>query len=429
MNKSEQAIGCVAQEGEMFACAAPRGFDVETYRRDFPILEQKIHGKSLAYLDSGASAQKPRMVIEAMTRFMERDYANIHRGVHTLSQRATMKYEAVRETVRRFIHARYEDEIVFTRGATESINLVAQSWGRAHLRAGDEIVITTLEHHANIVPWQMLRDQLGIVLKIVPITETGEVRVEDVKALLSTRTKLVAVAHVSNALGTVLPVEEIAKLAHAAGALLLVDGCQAVCHRPVDVTALGADFYVFSGHKLYGPTGIGVLYGRREVLATMPPWQGGGDMIASVSFAETTYKEPPHRFEAGTPPITEVIGLGAAIDYVSTIGMARIAAHEDDLLAYATEQLRGLNFLRIIGTAPHKAGIISFVMDSAHPHDIGTILDDQGVAVRAGHHCAQPLMDHLGLPATVRASFGLYNTRADVDALVSALRKVQEIFG
>jgi len=417
-----------AATDELFACAAPQIFLVDRYRQDFPALTQSIHGHPLVYLDSGASAQKPRTVIEAMTRFMERDYANIHRGVHELSQRATDKYEAVRETVRRFINAGHEDEVVFTHGATESINLVAQTWGRKFLKAGDEIVITALEHHANIVPWQMLREEIGIVLRIVPVTPEGEVRLEDVKAALTSRTKLLAVAHVSNVLGTILPVAEIISLAHAMGALALVDGCQAICHMPVDVRALDADFYVFSSHKLYGPTGIGILYGKREILAQMPPYQGGGDMIASVTFAETTYKEPPHRFEAGTPPITEVIGLGAAIDYVSTIGMARIAQHEDEILVYATEKLSRINSLRIVGTAAKKSGIISFIMHDAHPHDIGTILDRQGIAIRAGHHCAQPLMEHLGIGATARASFGLYTTRADIDALVEGIEKVREIF-
>jgi len=415
-------------EGEMFACAAPKAFNAAQYKKDFPILDQQVHGHHLVYLDSAASAQKPKQMMEAMQHFMERDYANIHRGVHELSVRATEKYEAVRGTVRRFINAEYDDEIVFTKGATEAINLVAQSWGRKFLQAGDEVVITTLEHHANIVPWQMLRDALGIKLKIVPLTAEGGVRAEDVKAAISPKTKLVSVAHVSNALGSVLPVHEIVKLAHGSGALALIDGCQAISHMNVDVRDIGADFYVFSGHKLYGPTGIGVLYGKREILKEMPPWQGGGDMIASVSFAETTYKEPPHRFEAGTPPITEVIGLGSAIEYVSTIGLNRIAKYENALLAYATEKLRAINSLRIIGTTKEKAGIISFTMEGAHPHDIGTILDRQGVAVRAGHHCAQPLMEALGLTATARASFGLYNTMEDVDALAAALKKVQEIF-
>lgn len=430
MNKIEPASPvCYADESEMFACAAPRGdFPAAQYKKDFPALAQDVHGHPLVYLDSGASAQKPRMVIESMQRFVENDYANIHRGVHELSVRATDKYEAVRSTVRRFINAEFDDEIVFTKGATESINLVAQSWGRANLQAGDEVVLTTLEHHSNIVPWQMLAKERGIVLRVVPITNDGDVRLEDVKKALTARTKLVAAAHVSNALGTLLPVKQIAAMAHNQKALVLIDGCQAVSHMPVDVRDLDADFYAFSGHKLYGPTGIGVLYGKRDILGAMPPWQGGGDMIASVSFNETTYKEPPHRFEAGTPPIVEVIGLGAAIDYVSTIGLSRIAKHEHDLLAYATQKLSAINSVKIIGTAPNKSAIISFTMASAHPHDIGTILDRQGIAIRAGHHCAQPLMEHLGLAATARASFGLYNTKEDVDALVKAIEKVREIF-
>lgn len=419
---------CYAPEDELFACAAPRAFPVEQYRKDFPILDQRIHEHPLVYLDSAASAQKPKQMIEAMSRFMERDYANVHRGVHELSLRATDQVEAARERVRRFINAARVEEIIFTHVGTEGFNLVASSWGRANLKAGDEIVITTLEHHANIVPWQLLRDQIGIVLRVVPVTPEGEVRIEDVKAALSSRTKLVAVAHVSNALGTVLPVEEIIELAHKHGALALIDGCQAVQHMPIDVQALSADFYIFTGHKIYGPTGIGVLYGKYALLEKMPPYQGGGDMIASVSFEKTTFKDPPHRFEAGTPPIVEAIGLAAAIDYVSTIGLNRIARHETELLEYATGKLRGINSLKIIGTAKRKAGVLSFVMEGAHPHDIGTILDRQGIAVRAGHHCAQPLMEHLGLTATTRASFGLYNTKADIDALASALDKVREIF-
>lgn len=425
MSKSE---ACAAPADELFACAAPRSYDVEAYRRDFPILSQSIHGRPLAYLDNGASAQKPRMVVEAMQRFMENDYANIHRGVHELSVRATDKCEAVRETVRRFLNAASTDEIIFTHVGTEAFNLVASSWGRKFLKAGDEVVITTLEHHANIVPWQMLREEIGITLRIVPLTPEGDVRVEDVKAVMSPRTRLVSVAHVSNVLGTILPIAEIIKLAHQNGALAMIDGCQAVMHMPVDVRALDADFYVFTAHKLYGPTGLGVLYGKRDILNAMPPYQGGGDMIASVTFDKTTYKEAPHRFEAGTPPIVEIIGLGAAIDYVTTIGLNRIQRHEQELLAYATEKLQAVNSLKIVGTAPHKAGVISFTMQGAHPHDIGTILDRQGVAVRAGHHCAQPLMDYLGIPATARASLGLYNNRQDIDALVEAVRKVQEIF-
>jgi cysteine desulfurase/selenocysteine lyase len=404
-------------------------FDAERARKDFPILAQSIHGHPLAYLDTGASAQKPRQVIEAMTRFMENDYANIHRGVHELSQRATNAYEAVRPRVQRFINAEFEDEIVFTHGATEAANLVAQTWGRKLLKAGDEIVLTALEHHANIVPWQMLREQKGISLRVVPVTPQGEVRIEDIKAALSQKTKMVAFAHVSNVLGTILPAKEIIALAHEAGALAVIDGAQSISHMPIDVRDLDADFFFFSGHKLYGPTGIGVLYGKRDILKLMPPYQGGGDMIASVSFAGTTYKAPPYRFEAGTPPIVEVIGLGAAIDYVSALGMQNIADYENEILAYATERLSEIKGLRIIGTAANKSGIISFVMDQAHPHDIGTILDRQGVAIRAGHHCAQPLMEHLGLVATARASFGLYTTRGDIDALVGAVEKVKEIFG
>jgi cysteine desulfurase / selenocysteine lyase len=429
MSKIEAASPvCYADESELFACSAPRAYAAGQYRKDFPILAQQVHGHPLVYLDNAASAQKPKQVIEAMSRFMESDYANIHRGVHELSVRATDKHEAARERVRRFINADRAEEIVFVRNATEAINLVAASRGRTFLKKGDEIVITAFEHHSNIVPWQMLRDEIGIILRVVSVTKEGEVKLEDLKAALSKRTKLVAVAHVSNALGTVLPVAEIIRLAHEKGALALIDGCQAVSHMPVDVQALHADFYVFSGHKLYGPSGIGVLYGKYDLLEKMPPYQGGGEMIASVSFEKITYKDPPHRFEAGTPAITEAIGLAAAIEYVSTIGLNRIAKHENELLAYATEKLRGINSLKIIGTAKEKAGIISFVMEGAHPHDIGTILDRQGIAIRAGHHCAQPLMEHLGLVATARASFGLYNTREEVDALVSALGKVREIF-
>jgi cysteine desulfurase/selenocysteine lyase len=404
-------------------------FNVEFIRKDFPALGQRIHGHPLAYLDTGASAQKPRAVINAMTRFMENDYSNIHRGVHELSQRATNQYEAVRPLIQRFINAEHEDEIVFTHGATESANLVAQTWGRKFLKEGDEIVLTALEHHANIVPWQILREQTGVVLRVVPVTPEGEVRLEDVKAALSPKTKLVAFAHVSNVLGTILPAKEIVALAHSVGALALIDGAQSISHMPVDVRELNADFFFFSGHKIYGPTGVGVLYGKRDILASMPPYQGGGDMIASVTFEETTFKDPPHRFEAGTPPITEVIGLGAAITYVSALGMQNIADHENDILAYATGKLLSLKGLRIVGMAAKKSGIVSFIMDAAHPHDIGTILDRNGVAIRAGHHCAQPLMEHLGLVATARASFGLYTNRADIDALTDAVKKVQEIFG
>ncbi len=404
-------------------------YDITRIRADFPILTQKVHGHPLVYFDNGASAQKPRAVLDAMQRFYEHDYANIHRGVHELSQRATAAYEAVRGKVRKFINAAHEEEIVFTRGATDAINLVAATWGRTFLKAGDEVLITQLEHHANIVPWQMLRDQTGIELRIVPITPEGDVRIEEFQRRLTPQTRLVSVAHVSNALGTVLPVADMIERAHKNGALVLIDGCQAVSHMPVDVQALGADFFAFSGHKLYGPTGIGVLYGRREVLEKMPPYQGGGDMIESVTFDRTTYREPPFRFEAGTPPIAEVIGLGAAIDYVSAIGMANIARHEAELLAYATDKLRGIDNLKLIGTAPNKAAIISFVLNGIHAHDVGTVLDNEGVAIRAGHHCAQPAVESFGLAATARVSLGLYNTKEEIDVLANAIRKAQEIFG
>lgn len=397
-------------------------------KTDFPIFEQKIHGHDLCYLDSGASAQKPYAVIEAMSTFYKTDYANIHRGVHDLSQRATALYDDGRKAVQKFLNAAHADEIIFTHGATEAINLVASSWGRAFLKKGDEVVLTQLEHHANIVPWQLLRDQIGIVLRVVPFQENGEVLLEDVQAALTDKTKLVAIAHVSNALGTILPVKEIAQLAHQAGALCLVDGCQAAPHMPVDVQDLDADFYVFAGHKVYGPTGIGVLYGKRDVLKDMPPYQGGGDMISSVTFEKTTFQEAPMRFEAGTPPIAEVIGLHAALDYMTSLGWDAVVAHEKELTHYAHQELSKVEGVRLIGTAPQKCGIVSFVMNKIHPHDIGTILDSEGVAIRAGHHCAQPVMDALGVPATIRASFGVYNTKEDIDALVRGLHKVKEIF-
>ncbi len=410
----------------LFSCAESADFPVAQLRADFPALDQEINGKPLIYLDSAASAQKPKQMLEAMERFYRKDYANIHRGLHTLSARATQAYEEARTTVRRFINAAHDHEIIFTRGATEAINLVAASWG-ASLQAGDEILVTALEHHANIVPWQLLAGR-GVKLVPVPITEAGEVTLEAVQACLSPRTKLVAVAHVANALGTVLPVKAIAALAHQHGIPVLVDGCQAICHQPIDVQELGADFYVFSGHKLYGPTGIGVLYGRAEILSAMPPYQGGGDMIETVSFNGTVFKEPPLRFEAGTPAIAEAIGLAAAMNYLSTIGMARIAAHEADLLTYATTQLQQIDGLRLIGTAPQTAAVLSFVIEGTHPSDIGTLLDQYGIAVRTGHHCAQPVMERLGLAGgTVRASFGLYNTRSEIDCFVTALRAVREM--
>lgn len=404
-------------------------FDIERIRADFPILSEKVHGKPLVFLDSGASAQKPRQVIEAMTHMYERVYANVHRGIYALSQQATDEYEKAREKVAHYIGTKDTREIVFTRNATEAVNLVAHSWGWQNLKAGDEVLITHLEHHANIVPWQILRDRQGIVLKVAPINDRGELIWDEFVKLIGPRTKLVSVAHVSNTLGTILPVEKIVQVAHEKGALVLIDGSQAVQHMAVDVKALGADFYVFTGHKLYGPTGIGVLYGKAEVLEGMPPWQGGGDMILSVSFEKTEYNDIPHRFEAGTPAFVEAVGLGAAIDYVESIGIEAIAAHEADLTAYAMQKLAAINSLRIIGTAEHKAGVISFVLEGIHPHDIGTILDREGIAVRVGQHCAHPLMERFGVPATVRASFGLYNTRAEVDALCHGLQRVREIFG
>jgi len=402
--------------------------DVERVRQDFPILARKVNGKPLVYLDSAASAQKPRAVIEAMSRFYEEDYANIHRGVHYLSQRATDAFEGARAKVARFINAEKADEIVFTRNATEAVNLVAQTWGRKNLGAGDEVLLTELEHHANIVPWQLLRAEKGIEIKVAPIDDTGQVRLDALAKLIGPRTRLVAVSHMSNALGTILPVREIVRLAREAGAAVLLDGCQAIAHRRVDMQSLDPDFYVFSSHKIYGPTGIGVLYGKYAMLDGMPPYQGGGDMIERVTFARTTFKPPPQRFEAGTPAIAEAVGMAAAIDYLSELGPDFIAAHEDDLLAYATERLQAVDGLKIHGTAEEKGAILSFTMAGAHAHDVATILDQQGVAVRAGHHCAHPLMDRLGVAATARASLALYTTRGEIDALIDALGVVKRIF-
>ena len=404
-------------------------YDVEAIRADFPILARTMHDKPLAFLDSAASAQKPRHVIDAVSDVYEREYANVHRGLYQISEAVTERYEGTRDIIRDFIGAAHNHEIIFTRNATESINLIAHSFGRAFLKEGDEVVITELEHHANIVPWQMLRDQKGIVLKVAPITDEGELIMSAFEDLLGPKTKLVAVSQMSNVLGTILPIEDIIHRAHAVGAKVLIDGCQAITHFPVDVQALGCDFYVFSGHKLYGPSGIGVLYGREELLNAMPPFMGGGDMISSVTFEKSTWAKLPHKFEAGTPAIAQAIGLGAAIEYVNGLGLAAIAAHEQDLLNYATQQLLSVRGLRIIGTAPNKASVISFMLDYAHPHDIATIIDRAGVAVRAGHHCAQPLMQRMDVPATTRASLGLYSNRADIDALVRALGDVEEFFG
>ncbi len=411
------------------AMHSPLAYDVEAVRADFPILSRTMHGKPLAFLDSAASAQKPRAVIDTVRDVYEREYANVHRGLYEISEAVTDRYEGTRETIRDFIGAASTKEIVFTRNATESVNLVAHCFGRNFLKEGDEVVITELEHHANIVPWQMLRDEKGIVLKVAPITDDGELIMSAFEDLLGPRTKLVAVAHMSNVMGTILPVEDIIRRAHAVGAKVLIDGCQSVTHIPIDVQALGCDFFVFSGHKLYGPSGIGVLYGREELLDAMPPFMGGGDMISSVTFEKSTWARLPHKFEAGTPAIAQAIGLGAAIDYVNGLGLAAIGQHEADMLNYATQQLSSFDGLRIVGTAPNKASVVSFVLDYAHPHDIATIIDRAGVAVRAGHHCAQPLMDRMDVPATVRASIGLYTNKADIDALVGALGDVQEFFG
>ncbi|HEX7126946.1 MAG TPA: cysteine desulfurase [Thermodesulfobacteriota bacterium] len=406
--------------------AAP--YDVRRLRADFPILAETVHGRPLVYLDNAATAQKPRAVIEAERRFYEQDNANIHRGVHLLSQRATEGYEAARVKVQRFLNARSEKEIVFTRSATEGINLVAAAYGRRHVRAGDEIVISAMEHHSDIVPWQMLCEEKGAVLRVIPMNDAGELLLDEYERLLSPRTRIVAVAYVSNALGTVNPVDRIIAIAHAQGVPVLLDAAQAVQHLAVDVQALDCDFLVFSSHKLYGPTGVGVLYGKQALLEAMPPYQGGGDMIRSVTFEKTTYAPLPARFEAGTPNIAGGIALGVAIDYVQSVGLAAIARHEADLLAYATEAVQEVPGLRIIGTAREKASVLSFVLDGAHPHDIGTILDREGIAIRTGHHCAQPVMQRFGIPATARASFALYNTREEVDALVVGLEKVRKVF-
>lgn len=403
------------------------GLDVALLRDDFPALKQLIRGKPLVYLDNGATTQKPQAVIDALQHYSIYDYANIHRGLHHLSEQATAAFEAARDKVQAFIGAKDRKEIIFTRGTTDAINLVASSYGR-RFKPGDEIILSQMEHHSNIVPWQLLCEQTGAVIKVVPINEAGELILEEYERLLNSRTRLVAITHMSNALGTINPVSKIIDMAHAAGARVLLDGAQAAPHMALDVQALDSDFYVFSGHKLYGPTGIGVLHGKAELLEEMPPYQGGGDMIREVSFAKTTYAGLPNKFEAGTPHIVGAIALGAAIDYLNGIGMSAIAAHEHQLLLYATHALQAVPGLRLIGTAANKGAILSFVMESIHPHDVGTILDHYGIAVRAGHHCAQPVMTHYCVPATTRASLALYNTHADIDALVAGLFKVQEMF-
>ena len=411
------------------AAGAPaRALDVERVREEFPILRETVHGKPLVYLDNAASAQKPRAVIEAEAAVYETYYSNIHRGVHSLSMRATDAYEAAREKARRFVGAAHTREIVFTRGTTESINLVASSYGRRHVGRDDEVLITGMEHHSNIVPWQMLCEEKGARLRVAPLDDRGDVILEEMERLIGPRTKMVAFAHVSNALGTVNPVRRMVEMAHARGVPVLIDGAQAAPHLKVDVHALDCDFYAFSSHKIYGPSGVGVLYGKAAQLQAMPPYQGGGDMILSVTFEKTTYNELPYKFEAGTPNIAGAIGLGAALDWVEGLGHEAIAAHETDLLDYGTRRLLEVPGVRLIGTAREKAGVLSFVLEGVHPHDIGTVLDYDGIAVRTGHHCAQPVMDRYGVPATARASLAVYNTREEIDVLVRALHRVRELF-
>ena len=408
---------------------SPTKFDVARVRQDFPILSQKVHGKPLVYFDNGATSQKPLCVIEAIDHYYRAENSNIHRGVHQLSERATAAYEAARGKLRGFINARSDQEIIFVRGTTEAINLVAQSYGRTFLKAGDEIIVSAMEHHSNIVPWQMLCAQVGAKLRVIPINHDGEIVMDEYERLLTDKTKFVSVTHVSNALGTVVPVKQIVALAHGRGVPVLLDGAQAVPHLQVDVEDLDCDFYAFSGHKMFGPTGVGVLYGRAELLEKMPPYQGGGDMISLVTFEKTHYNVLPYKFEAGTPNIADGIALGAAVDYLRALDWPTVAAHEDQLLRYATAALEQIPALRIIGTAKEKAGVLSFVFDHVHAHDVGTILDQEGVAVRAGHHCAMPVMQRFGVPATARASFALYNTVEEVDLLVRAIERVLKVFG
>ena len=404
-------------------------FDIDRIRRDFPILSREVNGRPLVYLDNGATSQKPRSVIDTIDRYYTDENANIHRGVHHLSQVATQAYEDARETIARWINAPASRQVLFTRGTTEAINLVASSWGRDVLFPGDEMVVSTMEHHSNIVPWQMICEERCAKLKVIPMSGNGELDMDAFEGLLTERTRLVSVAHVSNTLGTINPVREIIARAHEAGALVLLDGAQALPHMRIDVQELGADFYAFSGHKVFGPTGVGILYGREELLDSMPPYQGGGDMIEKVTFERTTYNTLPHKFEAGTPNIVGGIGLAAAIDYVSAMDQAAFMAHEKDLLDYATSALCDIPGLGIVGTAADKASVISFNLEGQHPFDVGTLLDQQGVAVRTGHHCTQPLMDYYGIPGTVRASFAFYNSRADVDALVNAIRRAADMLG
>jgi cysteine desulfurase/selenocysteine lyase len=426
--KAEADRGAGLLEQEQVQRSAPSPYPIQDIRRDFPILQSRARGQALVYLDNAATSQKPRSVIDAIARFYESANANIHRGVYALSEQATVAYDEARARVARFLGAASPSEIIFTSGTTGSINLVAQSWGRATLRAGDEILVTAMEHHSNLIPWQLVAEQTGAVVRAAPITDRGELDLDGWHGLLSERTRLVALAHVSNALGTINPVRQLADASHARGALVLVDGAQSAPHLRVDVGALGCDFFACSGHKLYGPTGVGVLYGRAELLERMPPWQGGGGMIASVTLERSTWAAPPERFEAGTPPIAEAIALGTALDYVDAIGLDAIGAWEHGLLRQAVEQVGAVAGVRLIGNAAHRAAVLSFVMDGVHPHDAGAVLDDQGIAVRAGHHCAQPLMRRFGVPATIRASFACYNTPDEVEALARGLARVREVF-
>jgi len=405
-----------------------KGFDVEKIRRDFPILSRDVRGKKLVYLDNAATSQKPRVVIDAISRYYEEGNANIHRGVHFLSEHATGEHERARKLVQKFINAADVSEIIFVRGTTEAVNLVAQTYGRANVGAGDEVLITAMEHHSNIVPWQLLCEEKGAKVRVAPINDRGELILPEFEKLLGPRTKMVAVAHVSNAIGTVNPVAKLVEMAHRRNIPVLVDGAQAVPHMKVDVRSLGCDFYAFSGHKMFGPLGIGVLYGKADLLEAMPPYQGGGDMISSVTFEKTLYNKVPYKFEAGTPDIAEEIALGVAIEYLNTIGMKNIERYEHDLVAYATQTLSSIPSVRLIGNARERAGVVSFVIEGIHPHDIGTILDQEGIAVRTGHHCAQPIMQRFGIPATARASFAFYNTKEEVDALAQGILKVKEVF-
>jgi cysteine desulfurase/selenocysteine lyase len=410
------------------AQVARAAYDVDRVRRDFPILSRHVRNKPLVYLDNAATTQKPQAVIDRLVRYYSEENSNVHRGVHYLSEVATAAYEDTRTIVKRFLNARSEKEIVFTRGTTESINLVMQSWGRAHIKADDEILISAIEHHSNIVPWQLLCEEKGSKLRVIPVNDSGEVLLDEYARMLNERVRIVAITHASNALGSINPVRKMTAMAHAAGALVLIDGAQGVPHMTIDVQDIDCDFYAFSGHKVYGPTGTGVLYGRESLLEAMPPWQGGGDMILSVTFEKTTYNALPYKFEAGTPNIEGVIGLAAALEYVASLGLDNIAAHEQDLLHYATRKLQEIEGVRLIGTAKEKASVISFVVEGIHPHDIGTILDQEGIAIRTGHHCAQPLMMRFNVPATGRASFGLYNRREEADQLAAGIRKVIEVF-